>query len=325
MALAACALLACAALAGLMAGAKPLSVTAVMDALMGRGGEEAAIIVRHLRLPRILLGLMVGAALGLSGAIIQSATRNPLGDPGLMGINAGASLAVVIGTGLLGMAGMPAVMGLAAIGAAAAVLAVQAIAGAARGGVPPVQLTLAGVAVAALCFGLTQAIALADPDRFDLVRNWRVGALSGDAGQILPAVAPAFALGLALAALLAPKLNILALGADRAMSLGISVGWTQAGCLAAVVLLAGAATAAAGPIAFVGLAAPHAARRLVGADERHVLLNAALIGAALLIGADALGRAAAAPAEVPAGVVTALVGAPVLILLARIRWRRVAG
>lgn len=315
------ALLAVAVLAGLIAGAKVLPAGAAFAALAGRSGDEAALILGDLRLPRVVLGCLVGAALGLSGAIIQSATRSPLGDPGLLGINAGASLAVVLGTGVFGLSGMGWIVWLAAGGAAAAAVAVQVIAGATRGAVTPIQLTLAGVAVAALCLGLTQGIALADPERFDMVRTWRVGSLSGDARIILPAVLPALVAGFALAALLGPRLNLLALGEDRAASLGLAVGWTQAACLLAVVLLAGAATAAAGPIAFVGLAAPHIARRLVGADERRVLLHAGLLGAALVIGSDALGRVAAVPAELPVGIVTALLGAPVLVALARSRWQ----
>ncbi len=317
-------LLLLAILAGLSAGAKPLSPASVLDALAGGGSEEARIIVQELRLPRTLLGLLVGAALGLSGAIIQSATRNPLGDPGLTGVNAGASLAVVLGAGVLGMTGIGSFIWLAALGAGLAALAVYFVAGMGTKDPRPLQLTLAGVAVGALCFGLAQGFALSDPERFDLVRNWRVGALSGDARIILPAVIPALGAGLILAAFLAPRLNLMALGADRAASLGVSVARTQGLCLLTVILLAGGATAAAGPIAFVGLAAPHMVRRLLGADERQILANAALIGAALLIGADALGRSLAAPAEVPAGVVTALIGAPILMVLARLSWGRVA-
>ncbi|HEV7258758.1 MAG TPA: iron ABC transporter permease [Bosea sp. (in: a-proteobacteria)] len=306
-----------ATLAGMMAGARWLPPDAVIAGLFGSSGDEASLIMRELRLPRIVLGGLVGAALGLSGAIIQSATRNPFGDPGLLGINAGASLAVVLGAGLLGWSGMPALLALAAGGAAMAACAVAFVAGTARGAVAPVQIALSGVAVGALCYGLTQAIALADPERFDLVRNWRVGALSGDAHLILPAVLPVILSGFGLAALIAPRLDLLALGEDRAASLGISVGRTQALCFLAVVLLAGAATAAAGPIAFVGLAAPHIARRLVGANEARLLPQAALLGAALTIAADALGRVAVLPGELPVGVVTALLGAPVLVLVAR--------
>lgn len=301
--------------ASLLAGAKLLPPSSLLDLLQARD-SEAALILLQLRLPRLLLGLVVGAALGAAGAIIQAATRNPLGDPGLLGINAGASLAIVIGSGLFAL-GPAANVWLAAGGATLAALVVHTIAGAPRSTSAPIKLTLAGVAVTAFCFGVGQAIALADPERFDVVRNWRVGALSGDGLALLPAIAPPLLTGTVLAVLLAPRLNLLALGEDRAAALGLNVGWTQAGCLLAVVLLAGAAVAAAGPIAFVGLASPHMARRFGGADQRIVVPAAALIGAALITAADTLGRVAAPPAELPVGIVAALIGAPLLAMLAR--------
>jgi iron complex transport system permease protein len=310
-------LLAAAMLASLLAGAKLLPPSSLLDLLQERD-SEAALILAQLRLPRLVLGLVVGAALGAAGAIIQAATRNPLGDPGLLGINAGASLAVIIGSGLF-VLGPAANVWLASGGAALAALAVHAVAGAPYGTSAPVKLTLAGVAVTAFCFGVGQAIALADPERFDLVRNWRVGALSGNGLALLPAIAAPLLAGAILAALLAPRLNLLALGEDRAAAIGLSVGWTQAGCLLAVVLLAGAAVAAAGPIAFIGLAAPHIARRLGGVDQRIILPLAAFVGAALVAAADALGRVAAPPAELPVGIVSALIGAPILVALARAR------
>ncbi|MGE7469321.1 iron chelate uptake ABC transporter family permease subunit [Bosea sp. NPDC003192] len=310
-------LLAAAMLASLLAGAKLLPPSSLLDLLQERD-SEAALILAQLRLPRLVLGLVVGAALGAAGAIIQAATRNPLGDPGLLGINAGASLAVIIGSGLF-VLGPAANVWLASGGAALAALAVHVVAGAPYGTSAPVKLTLAGVAVTAFCFGVGQAIALADPERFDLVRNWRVGALSGNGLALLPAIAAPLLAGAILAALLAPRLNLLALGEDRAAALGLSVGWTQAGCLLAVVLLAGAAVAAAGPIAFIGLAAPHIARRLGGVDQRIILPLAAFVGAALVAAADALGRVAAPPAELPVGIVSALIGAPILVALAQAR------
>ncbi|AZO79282.1 MULTISPECIES: iron ABC transporter permease [unclassified Bosea (in: a-proteobacteria)] len=310
-------LLAAAMLASLVAGAKLLPPSSLLELAQGHD-SEATLILLQLRLPRLMLGLVVGAALGAAGAIIQAATRNPLGDPGLLGINAGASLAVVTGSGLFGLAPAMTVW-LASGGAALAALAVHAVAGAPRGSSPPIKLTLAGVAVTAFCLGIGQAIALADPERFDLVRNWRVGALSGDGLTLLPVITPSLLAGTVLSVVLAPRLNLLALGEDRAAALGLSVGWTQASSLLAVVLLAGAAVAAAGPIAFIGLAAPHIARRLGGVDQRIVLPLAAAIGAALVVVADAIGRAVAPPAELPVGIVAALIGAPILAMLARPR------
>jgi iron complex transport system permease protein len=311
-------LLLAAALAALTLGARPIAAGEWLAILRDGRGSEAAEIVLGLRLPRVLLGAMVGAALGLAGAVIQLATRNPLGDPGLLGINAGASLALILGTDLIGLAGPEAATWLAAGGAAGAVLAVQALAGG-RSSSDPIRLTLAGVAVTALCIGIGQAVALSDPERFDLVRNWRVGALSGATGVILPGVTLAWLVGTLLTLALAPRLNLLALGDDRAASLGVAVRPVRLGSFIAVVLLAGSAVAAAGPIAFIGLASPHIARRLGGIGAAVHLPLSGLIGAALVVIADTLGRIAAPPAEVPVGIVAGLLGAPILILLAHRR------
>ncbi|TQI74384.1 iron complex transport system permease protein [Bosea sp. AK1] len=307
-----------ASLIALTLGARPIAAGEWLAILHEGRGSEAAEIVLGLRLPRVLLGAMAGAALGLAGAVIQMATRNPLGDPGLLGINAGASLALILGTDLIGLAGPQAATWLAACGALGAVLAVQALAGA-RSSSNPIRLTLAGVAVTALCIGIGQAVALSDPERFDLVRNWRVGALSGATGAILPSVTLAWLVGTLLTLALAPRLDLLALGDDRAASLGVAVRPVRLGSLIAVVLLAGSAVAAAGPIAFIGLASPHIARRLGGIGAAAHLPLSGLIGAALVVIADTLGRIAMPPAEVPIGIVAGLLGAPILILLARRR------
>lgn len=312
------ALLLAASLVALTLGARPIAAGEWLAILREGRGSEAAEIVLGLRLPRVLLGAMVGAALGLAGAVIQLATRNPLGDPGLLGINAGASLALILGTDLIGLAGPEAATWLAACGALGAVLAVQALAGG-RSSSDPIRLTLAGVAVTALCIGIGQAVALSDPERFDLVRNWRVGALSGATDAILPSVALAWLVGTLLAFALAPRLDLLALGDDRAASLGVAVRPVRLGSLIAVVLLAGSAVATAGPIAFIGLASPHIARRLGGIGAAAHLPLSGIIGAALVVIADTLGRIATPPAEVPVGIVAGLLGAPILILLARRR------
>jgi len=313
------ALLLLTSLAALTLGLRPIAAGEWLAILREGRGSEAAQIVLGLRLPRVLLGGLVGSALGLAGGVIQLATRNPLGDPGLLGINAGASLALVLGTGLAGLNGPEAAVWLAALGAAGAALAVQALAGARGRGSDPIRLTLAGVAITALCIGIGQAVALADPERFDLVRNWRVGALSGATDVILRSVALPLLVGSLLAFALAPRLDLLALGDDRAASLGVAVRPVRAGALLAVILLAGSAVAAAGPIAFVGLAGPHIARRLGGVGAVTHLPLTAIIGAALVVTADMLGRVATPPAEVPVSIVAGLLGAPILVLLARRR------
>ncbi|MCU4178242.1 FecCD family ABC transporter permease [Bosea sp. BH3] len=310
--------LGCACLAALLLGARTLSLDDLLATMRGEQ-SEAAIIILQLRLPRLLVGLSVGAALGLAGAIIQLITRNPLGDPGLLGINAGASLAVLLAAACFEAVEPRLIIALAAAGAALAAVAVQALAGRQGGEAGPIRLVLAGVAVTAFCIGIGQAIALSDPDRLDLARNWRVGSLSGDGGTILPGILAAIGVGGVLALLLAPGLDLLALGEERATTLGAAIAPIRIGALLAVVLLAGGAVAAAGPIAFVGLAAPHIARRLGETAARTLLPLAALIGASLVLVADVIGRIAAPPAEIPVGIVAGVLGAPLLLLLARHR------
>lgn len=305
--------LAATALIGLSTGARNLPLGAVLEALRGRGDDEALLIVWDIRVPRVAIAALVGAALAVSGSIIQSVTRNPLGDPGLLGINAGAALAIVIGTGILGTDVISSPFWLAAVGAGLAAFAVQALAGLPT----PMRLTLAGIAVGAFCFGLTQAIALADPERFDLVRTWRAASLAAATPENVMNSIWMFGVGFLLAIWLAPRIGLIALGEDRATSLGISVNRTRFISLIAVMLLAGSSTATSGPIAFIGLAAPHVARRAVHAGEGVTLAVAAFIGAELVILADTVARTAAAPNEIPISVVIAALGAPFLILVAR--------
>jgi iron complex transport system permease protein len=300
-------------LLSLTAGTRYLSLETILDALSNQADEETLLILWNIRMPRVALSAMVGAALGLSGGIIQSITRNPLGDPGLLGLNAGAGLAIVIGTGILGTDIVSSPFWLAAIGAGLAAFAVQGLAG-----YPcPIRLTLAGIAIGAFCFGLTQAIALTDPERFDLVRNWRAASLAAATPQNVINSIWMFAAGTLLVVWLAPRTGLIALGDDRALSLGVSVKWTRLVGLLAVMLLAGGATAIAGPITFIGLAAPHIARRMVHFGEGVTLTVAAFIGAELVVLADTVARTVVAPNEIPVSVVVAVLGAPFLIFMAR--------
>ncbi|CAD0216664.1 Ferric enterobactin transport system permease protein FepD [Rhizobium rhizogenes] len=302
-------------LLGLSTGARHMPFGTVFDAIRGRADDEASLIFWDIRLPRVTLATLVGAALAVSGGIIQSVTRNPLGDPGLLGLNAGAGLAIIIGTGTLGTDIISSPFWLAAIGAGLAAFTVQALAGLPT----PMRLTLAGIAVGAFCFGLTQAIALTDPDRFDLVRNWRAASLAAATAKNVLASLWVFVPGFLVALWIAPRIGLIALGDDRAASLGVSVHRTRFISLITVMLLAGGATAASGPIAFIGLAAPHIARRAVQAGEGATLAVTAFIGAELVILADAIARTVIAPNEIPISVVIALLGAPFLIFMARRR------
>ncbi|MDQ1128142.1 iron chelate uptake ABC transporter family permease subunit [Microbacterium sp. SORGH_AS_0888] len=299
-------------------GSNPLSPGSVLEVLRGGGAPDARYIVAELRIPRTIAGLVVGAALGAAGALIQAFTRNPLADPGILGVNAGAAFAVALGVGVFGLREISAFVWLAFAGALAVTVAVYLIGSAGRAA-DPIRLTLAGVALGAVFAGMTTGMTLSNPDAFDQMRSWNAGSLLGRGLDVLLPVLPFLAVGIALALALAPGLNALALGDDVARAQGANVTGIRIGVIAAVTLLAGAATALAGPIAFVGLMVPHVARWLFGVDQRRILVVSLLLAPAVVLLSDVLGRVLIAPAEIPVGIVTAFVGAPVLIALARRR------
>lgn len=276
-------------------------------------------IVLDLRLPRTIVGLMVGAALGLSGAVLQGATRNPLADPTILGINAGASLAVVLGVALLGVSQLSIYVWLAFAGAGVAMLVVYAVASLGREGATPIKLALAGAAITAVLHSIINAILLTSPRTLDEVRFWQVGSLSGRTIDIAIQVAPFMVLGMVLALATARLLDGLSMGDDVARALGQRIGLSRGMAGLAAVILAGASTAAAGPIAFVGLTVPHVARAITGPGYRWILPYSMLMAPILLLGADVLGRIIAPPGEVQVGIVTAFLGAPFFIALVRRR------
>lgn len=296
-------------------GARDLGLSAVWHALLaGNDGSAAAHIVWDLRIPRTAIGLLAGLALGVAGMVIQGVTRNPLGDPGLLGINSGASLAVVVAL-WLGLAPSPlASVWIAFPGAALAAVVVFAV-----GHGSPVRLALAGAALTALITPLITLILLRDSEVFASFRFWSVGSLTGRDASAVATLWPFVAVGLVVAAALAPRLNVLALGDDVATALGQGVPVTRAWSAFAIVVLAGTATCLAGPLALVGLAAPHLGRLLVRTDHRWLLPASAFIGAAMVLVADTVGRLIAPPGEIEAGIVVAALGAPVLIAVARSR------
>lgn len=298
-------------------GAKGIAVGDVVDGLLRDDGSESAAIVRELRVPRTLIGLAVGIALGVAGALMQALTRNPLADPGLLGVEAGASAAVVIAIGWLGLSQPRAYVWFAFAGAAVASVVVYALGSRGRAGATPVRLALAGTAVAAALTAFTYGVTLLDPEAFDEFRFWDVGSLVGRDLTILGEVGPFLAAGLLLAIAIARPLNALALGDDSGRALGAGIGRTRALGAVAITLLCGGATAVAGPIGFVGLTIPHVARAICGPDQRWVLAYCVLLSPILLLGADVLGRVLVRPGELEVGIVTALVGAPVFIALVR--------
>ncbi|AKS36146.1 FecCD family ABC transporter permease [Mycolicibacterium goodii] len=274
-------------------------------------------IVHDLRIPRTVLGLLVGLALGLSGTLIQAVGRNPLADSEILGINSGAALFVVAAIAFFGFSGIWTYIGFAFLGALFAMVMVYLIGMTGRAAVTPVRVLLAGVAIGAVMDGFGFVIRLQNPRAFDNMRFWDAGALDGRPLEVAGAIAPFIAVGAVLCLIVSRSLNITALGDDLAKSMGSNVARTQALSLIAVTLLAGAATAGAGPIGFVGLMVPHAVRRFTGPDWRWVLAYATVVAPSLMLAADIVGRVVIRPSELPAGIVTAFLGAPVLIWLIR--------
>jgi iron complex transport system permease protein len=288
----------------------------VVDVLFHPDGSDASTIVHDLRMPRTVLALAVGIALGVAGALMQGHTRNPLADPGLLGVEAGASFAVVLGIYAFGVSSLTGYAWFALAGAGLASVAVFAI-GSSKRGPDPVTLVLAGTAVSALLLSLTQGILLRDIDTLDDYRFWAVGSVAGRDMDVFWEVLPFLIVGVVLAAVSASTLNLLQLGDDVAASLGLHPMRHKVVGVLAVMLLTGAATAACGPVGFVGLVVPHVARFFSGVDYRWVIPYSALIGAILVLVTDVIGRVVVRPAELQVGIVMALVGGPAFIYLVR--------
>lgn len=272
-------------------------------------------VVAELRLPRTILAIIVGAALGVAGALIQGHTRNPLADPEILGISSGAALSVVASYALLGISAPWATAVVAFLGAIAATALVFGLASAGRATVNPLTLVLGGAALSAVLSAITSAFVLTSENNLDRMRFWTVGSLAGRDMNIALSVLPFVVLGLILAFATGPQLNILNLGDDVAAGLGINTAAARLGGMGIIALLAGAATAAAGPLGFIGLVVPHIVRALTGPDYKWILPYSALAGAALLLYADVVGRLIARPGELQVGIVLAFVGAPFFIVL----------
>ncbi|BAL89550.1 putative FecCD-family membrane transport protein [Actinoplanes missouriensis 431] len=315
------ALLAVVAFLSVTQGSRSIDLADVLRALgnLGAGddGTVTSTVTLELRVPRTLLGVLVGAALGVAGAILQGVTRNPLADAGIMGINSGAAAFVVFAITVLGVRGAGVYVWFAFAGAILATVLVYAIASMGREGATPVKLALAGAAVTAGLGSLTSAIVMTNIDALNELRFWQVGSLAGRYLPILTGVAPFLILGLLASLALGRMLNGLALGEDVARGLGQRVGLTRTAAFGVVAILAGAATAACGPIVFIGLVVPHLARFLCGPDYRWILPYSMLLAPVLLLLADVLGRIAGAPGELQVGVVLAVLCAPVFIGIVR--------
>ncbi|MGA7203904.1 MAG: iron ABC transporter permease [Specibacter sp.] len=304
-------------LASLAVGARNVPLPTVLDALFHydpANGDHAVVMSR---LVRTAAGLVVGVALGLAGTAMQGVARNPLADPGILGINAGASLAVVAGIFFLGAAGVSSFLWFAFAGSAVAAVAVYTVASLGRSGATPVKLALAGAAMAAGMGSLMSAMLVTSQDSLDLFRTWQVGALAGKSWDSVLAVLPFVALGAVILLATGKLLNTLALGDDMARGLGQRPGLGRAISGVGIVLLCGSATALAGPIGFIGLVVPHLLRGLVGPDYRWLLPLSMVAAPAVLLLADVAGRVILLPGEVPAGILAAMIGAPVFIAVVR--------
>ncbi|WP_244930820.1 iron ABC transporter permease [Nocardioides sp. W7] len=306
-------------LAGLASVAFGVRTVGWHDVVAGLGGGEADIAQAAVqkRIPRTVLAMLVGAALGLAGAVMQGVTRNPIADPGILGVTTGASLAVVSGIAFFGLSSPASYTWVAIAGAALAAAFVYTIGSLGRGGATPLKLALAGAATSAAFSSLINAVLLPRVDILDSFRFWQIGGVGGASYDRMGQVLPFLAVGAVLCLLAARGLNSLALGDDVAAGLGERVVLTRLLAFVGAVVLCGAATAVAGPIAFVGLVVPHLCRLLIGIDHRWLLPLSAIVGAALLTVADVVGRVVARPEEIEVGIITALIGAPFFIYIVR--------
>ncbi|RNL85789.1 FecCD family ABC transporter permease [Halostreptopolyspora alba] len=302
--------------ASITTGSRDVSWPDIVAALSGsaEGFDQSAVAKR---IPRTLLAVVAGAALGVSGAVMQGVTRNPLADPGILGVNMGASLAVVTGIAYFGLASATEYVWVAILGAGATAVFVYTIGSLGRGGAAPLKLALAGAATSAALVSLINAVVLPRADIADEVRSWQIGGVGGGTFDSVTQVLPFVVAGTAICLLSARGLDLMALGDELAAGLGIHVAAARATASLGAVVLCGATTAVTGPIGFVGLVVPHVCRLLVGVDHRWLLPFSALGGAVLLTAADVVGRVVARPTEIDVGIVTALIGAPFFIYIVR--------
>jgi iron complex transport system permease protein len=301
-------------------GAADIQLQTVLAAIFAFDASDTNhLIIQTLRLPRAMTALLVGAALGVAGAIMQGLTRNPLADPGLLGIEAGATLAVVSGVFLFNIQSFPTFALFAFVGGTLTALVVYALGSLGRGGASPFKLTIAGAALSSMLASLTTSILMFNQRSLEEVRFWLAGSVTGREMSLVLQAAPFILGGLLLACALGRQITTLSIGEDIARGLGQNVGLIKLICAAAVVVLAGSAVALAGPIGFIGLIIPHVVRMFVGMDYRWVLPYSALMGASFLVVSDLLARIIVRPFDMPVGIMTAAIGGPIFIYL--VRWK----
>lgn len=315
----ACLLLIITCLLSLTIGAQPLSLAAIWHAVFSFSGSLYDTIFWSYRVPRTVLAVICGAAFGVAGALTQAATRNPLADPGILGVNAGASFLVTIAVGFLGFRSIDTYIWFSFAGAIGLSAVVYLMGTRGREGTPSIRLVLSGIAISALLMGITSGMTILDPQLLDAMRLWHLGSVAGRDMAVVITVLPFIIAGLVIGLATARALNAISMGDDIAHALGVSVIRTRILVVTAITLLCGAATAAAGPVGFVGLMVPHVVRWTIGPDQRWIILLTMILSSVLLLLADVVGRVVLFPDEIQAGIITAFIGAPVLIFLARSR------
>ncbi|MGI0540875.1 iron ABC transporter permease [Corynebacterium aquatimens] len=291
----------------------------VIEVLRAPDGSFESTIINGQRVPRTILVILVGSALGVAGALMQALTRNPLAEPGLLGVNAGASLSVVLSVAIIGVADIRLYVWFAFLGAAIATVAVYVLGGGVRADASTAKLALAGVAISMAVSSLVDFVNLSNKEVYNEFRFWAAGSVENRGYPVMYAVIGFIALGLILAVITAPGLNAMALGEEAARGLGVNIARLRTIVMVALTLLAGAATAAVGPIMFIGLGVPYIARFFCGPDQRWVIPVSALVAPTVFLGADLLARVVVYPQEIPTGVITAMIGAPIFIAIARQR------
>lgn len=303
-------------LLGITAGDTEIPLSSIYKAFTAFDGSTNQLIIRTLRLPRTLIAILVGASLAVAGSIMQGLTRNPLASPGILGINAGAALAVVSATLIFGSSSLNIYAVFGFFGASVAAVTVYFLGSLGKGGLDPVRLTIAGAALTALLSSLTTAILIFNQESLEEVRFWLAGSVADRDFNLLLQVFPYLLVGLVMAFALARQITLLTLGEDVAIGLGVQTAWVKIGATICVVLLAGSSVSIAGSIGFIGLVVPHIARLLVGVDYRWIVPYAAVLGSILLLLADIAARLLLKPIEIPVGIMTALIGGPFFIYLA---------
>jgi iron complex transport system permease protein len=303
-------------------GAANIPLEKIYSAFTAFDGSREHLIIRTIRLPRSLLAIVVGASMSTAGAIMQGITRNPLADPGILGINAGAAFAVALAIFAFGASSPSIYIWYALMGAGVTAISVYVFASLGRGGITPLNLTIAGAAISAFLASLTTGILIVSQRTLEEIRFWLVGSLAGADETIIWQILPYICMGMILALALARQITILNLGEDIARGLGQKTLWVKMTAAISVLLLAGSSVAAAGSIGLIGLVVPYITRMLIGVDYRWVIPYSALFGAILLLASDVAARLVIQPQEVPVGVMTALVGAPFFVYLAKTKVKK---